>query len=53
VATRTGSGHWLSILYLPGSTLVEFTGNKSIVPMLHRASNLGVISADQKVKILF
>ena len=33
----------LSALYLLGGTLVEFTGNESIVPMLHRADELGVI----------
>jgi hypothetical protein len=33
----------LSVLYLLGGTLVEFTGNDSVVPMLHRAASLGVI----------
>ncbi|HVX48083.1 MAG TPA: chloride channel protein [Candidatus Saccharimonadales bacterium] len=32
----------LSALYLLGGTLVEFTGNKSIVPMLKQAASLGV-----------
>jgi H+/Cl- antiporter ClcA len=33
----------LSVLYIFGGTLVEFTGNQSVVPMLHQAANLGVI----------
>jgi H+/Cl- antiporter ClcA len=33
----------LSILYLLGGTLVEFTGNESIIPMLNKASSLGVL----------
>ena len=33
----------LSILYLLGGTLVEFTGNQSIQPMLAQAADLGVI----------
>lgn len=33
----------LSTLYLLGGTLVEFTGNKSIVPMLKQSADLGVI----------
>ena len=33
----------LSVLYLLGGTLVEFTGNHSIVPMLKQAANLGAI----------
>ena len=33
----------LSALYLLGGPLVEFTGNKSIVPMLNQAASLGAI----------
>lgn len=33
----------LSIIYLLGGTLVEFTGNEFIVPMLHRSASLGFI----------
>lgn len=33
----------LSILYLAGGSLVEFTGNKSIMPMLQQAASLGTI----------
>ncbi len=33
----------LSLLYLLGGTLVEFTGNESIVPMLQKAASLGVV----------
>ncbi len=33
----------LSVLYLLGGTLVEFTGNESIIPMLNQAATLGVI----------
>jgi H+/Cl- antiporter ClcA len=33
----------LSMLYLLGGSLVEFTGNKSIVPMLGQAASLGTI----------
>jgi H+/Cl- antiporter ClcA len=33
----------LSILYLLGGSLVEFTGNESIVPMLNQAAKLGVV----------
>lgn len=33
----------LSTLYLLGGSLVEFTGNESIVPMLQQASELGFI----------
>ncbi len=32
----------LSILYLLGGSLVQFTGNESIVPMFHRAADLGL-----------
>lgn len=39
-AAAAASG--LSILYLLGGSLVEFTGNKSIVPMLQQAASLGV-----------
>jgi len=41
VALIAGSG--LSILYLLGGTLVQFTGNESIGPMLARASTLGIL----------
>jgi len=33
----------LSVLYLVGGPLVEFTGNKSIVPMFEQASSLGLV----------
>lgn len=33
----------LAVLYLVGGSLVEFTGNKSIVPMLNQASALGLV----------
>lgn len=33
----------LSLLYLAGGPLIEFTGNKSIEPMLHQAPSLGFI----------
>ncbi len=33
----------LTCLYLIGGPLVEFTGNKSIVPMFEQASSLGLI----------
>jgi H+/Cl- antiporter ClcA len=33
----------LSGLYLLGGSLVEFTGNKSIVPMLRQSAELGVL----------
>lgn len=33
----------LSALYLAGGSLVEFTGNESIVPMLEKAPSLGAI----------
>lgn len=32
----------LSLLYLLGGTLVEFTGNQSIAPMINQAATLGV-----------
>ncbi len=32
----------LSLLYLMGGSLVEFTGDESIMPMLHQAASLGV-----------
>ncbi len=40
-ALIAGSG--LSILYVLGGTLVQFTGNESIVPMLQQASTLGFL----------
>ena len=33
----------LAALYLLGGSLVEFTGNKSIIPMLHQAAGLGTL----------
>jgi H+/Cl- antiporter ClcA len=35
------AGSVLSVLYLLGGTLVEFTGNESIIPMFHQAADLG------------
>jgi H+/Cl- antiporter ClcA len=37
------AANMLSILYLLGGSLVEFTGNESIIPMLNKASSLGVL----------
>lgn len=37
------AGIGLSVLYLLGGPLVEFTGNKSIVPMFDQAADLGLI----------
>jgi H+/Cl- antiporter ClcA len=37
----TGAG--ISALYLLGGPLIEFTGNESIVPMLHKATSLGIL----------
>lgn len=37
------AGLGLGILYLLGGSLVQFTGNESIVPMLQDAASLGVI----------
>jgi H+/Cl- antiporter ClcA len=37
------AGSGLAVLYLLGGTLVEFTGNESIIPMLHKAASLGII----------
>jgi H+/Cl- antiporter ClcA len=36
------AGGVLSALYLIGGPLIEFTGNESIVPMLHKAASLGI-----------
>lgn len=33
----------IALLYLLGGTLVEFTGNKSIIPMFEQAKSLGLI----------
>ncbi len=43
VVTRPGDGRRTVSLYLLGGSLVEFTGNKSIVPMLGQAASLGAI----------
>lgn len=42
-ARATVAAIGLSILYLLGGPLVEFTGNESIVPMLHQSASLGVL----------
>lgn len=40
-ALFAGSG--LSLIYLIGGPLIQFTGNSSVMPMLHQASTLGAI----------
>lgn len=40
-ALFAGSG--LSLIYLIGGPLIQFTGNSSVMPMLHQASALGAI----------
>lgn len=42
IAAGLIAGLGLAALYLLGGPLVEFTGNKSIVPMFEQATNLGV-----------
>ncbi len=42
-ATALVASFGLSIIYLLGGPLIEFTGNESIVPLLNQAPTLGVV----------